>query len=118
MERPPQINDSGAPTADSGNGLAAILLIAGMSFPLQLEQVSSRMPISAIRYWREAYCCHKNRFPAANAGKLSDKNVWAFRCKFFAADALCIGIGHIFFLKPLKPVFCYEQVPFKLEIEI
>ncbi len=118
MERPPQITDRGDPTADSGNGLAAILLIAGMSFPLQFEQVSSGMPISVIRYWREAYCHHKNRFPAANAGKLSDKNVWAFRYQFFALDALCIGIGHIFFLKPLKTVFRYEQVPFKFEIEI
>jgi hypothetical protein len=77
MGRPLQMTDAGSQSADGRNGLAAILLIAGMSFPLQFEQISSGMPISAISQWRETYCRHKSqkRFTAGNAGKLSDKNV-------------------------------------------
>jgi hypothetical protein len=45
---------------DCGNWLAAILLIAGISFQLQLEQISSGMSISPISHWRETYCCYKS----------------------------------------------------------
>jgi hypothetical protein len=57
-----------------GIGLATILLLAGMSSPLQFEQIGSGMLISAISQWREAYCRYKsqNRYPA---GKLTDNNV-------------------------------------------
>jgi hypothetical protein len=59
--------------ADSGNWLAAIVSIAGISLPLQIKQIISGTPISAISQLQEAYCCYKsqNRFPAGNAGKLS-----------------------------------------------
>jgi hypothetical protein len=36
-------------------------LIAGISFPLQLEQISSGMPISAICEWQEAHCRYKSQ---------------------------------------------------------
>jgi hypothetical protein len=47
--------------------------IAGISLPLQIKQIDSGTPLSAISQWREAYCRYKsqNRFPAGNAGKLS-----------------------------------------------
>jgi hypothetical protein len=35
-------------SADSGNGLAAIDELAGIGLPLQLKQISSGMPKSAI----------------------------------------------------------------------
>jgi hypothetical protein len=41
---------------DSENWLVAILLIAGIRFPLQFKRIRSIMPISAISQWREAYC--------------------------------------------------------------
>jgi hypothetical protein len=47
--------------------------IAGISLPLQIEQIISGTPISAFSQQREAYCRYKsqNWFPAGNAGKLS-----------------------------------------------
>jgi hypothetical protein len=59
--------------ADSGNRLAAIVSIAGISLPLQIKRIISGTPISAISQLLEAYCCNKsqNRLPAGNAGKLS-----------------------------------------------
>jgi hypothetical protein len=42
---------------------------------------------------------------------------WAFRYQFLAVDALFIGIGHKFFLKPLKLVFCYLMSKFLLNLK-
>jgi hypothetical protein len=42
-------------SADSGNGLAAILLIAGIGLLLLFKQINSGMPISANRQQRKAY---------------------------------------------------------------
>jgi hypothetical protein len=53
MECPLQITDF-------GKWLAAILLIAVISFQLQLEQMSNGMPISPISHWRETYCRYKS----------------------------------------------------------
>jgi hypothetical protein len=39
---------------DSGNRLAAIVPIAGISFPLQFKRIHSSLPISAISQQREA----------------------------------------------------------------
>jgi outer membrane protein assembly factor BamE (lipoprotein component of BamABCDE complex) len=41
-------NDSANQSPDSGNQLAGILLIAGISFPLKFKLIVSGMPISAI----------------------------------------------------------------------
>jgi hypothetical protein len=67
----------GSQSADGRNWLAAILLIAGIGFALQFEQISGGVPISNISQWWEAYCRYKsqNRFPAGNAEKLSAINV-------------------------------------------
>jgi hypothetical protein len=43
-----QITDSVSQSAYSRHCLAAILLMAGISFLLQFEQISSGIPISAI----------------------------------------------------------------------
>jgi hypothetical protein len=55
-------------SAYSGNWFALVLLIAGISFPLQFERTSSGIPISAISQWREVHCRYKtqNQFPAGN----------------------------------------------------
>jgi hypothetical protein len=73
MGRPLQITDGGSQPADSGNRLAAIVSIAGISLPLKIKRIISDAPISAISQQREAYCRYKsqNQFPARNAGKLS-----------------------------------------------
>jgi hypothetical protein len=88
MGRPLQITDSGKPSADSGNGLAAIDPIAGIGLLLHLKQISNGMPISAISQQREAYCRHKsqNRFPAGNAG-----NLLAMNLSGLSAISLCSG---------------------------
>jgi hypothetical protein len=52
-----QINYTASKSADSGNWLAAILLIVGLSFPLQFKQIGSMVPMSAVSQWQEAYCC-------------------------------------------------------------
>jgi hypothetical protein len=59
-------------SSDSGNMLASIGSIAGISLPLKFKQICSSMPISAISQQPEAYCRKKseNWFPAGNAGKL------------------------------------------------
>jgi hypothetical protein len=45
---------------------------------------------------------------------------WAFRYQFFAVGTLFNWISHIFWLKPLKPVFLRfkEQVPFNFKNRI
>jgi hypothetical protein len=43
-------------SSDTGNGLAAIVSISGISFPLQFKQICSGKPISAISQQRQAYC--------------------------------------------------------------
>jgi hypothetical protein len=43
-----QITDSRNQSAESGNGLAAMVSIAGRSFLLQTIQISSNSPISSI----------------------------------------------------------------------
>jgi hypothetical protein len=45
MKSPLQTTDSSKPIADNGNWLAAVVLIAGINFLLQLEQIRSGMPI-------------------------------------------------------------------------
>ncbi len=50
MGCPLQITIAVSQSADSGNGLAAIDPIAGIGLPLQLKQISSGMPISAISH--------------------------------------------------------------------
>jgi hypothetical protein len=43
-------------SADRGNRLIAMLLIAGISFPLQFERIISVMPFSTISQLLQAYC--------------------------------------------------------------
>jgi hypothetical protein len=49
-----------------------------------------------------------NRFPTGNAGKLTAMNI-KVHYQFFAVRAPCIFISHIFWLKPLKPVFATQR---------
>jgi hypothetical protein len=48
-------------SADNGNWLAAIMLIAGISFPLQFERNSSSLLIFGISQWQEAIATTKHR---------------------------------------------------------
>jgi hypothetical protein len=43
---------------------------------------------------------------------------WAFRYQLFAAGAPLNWIRHIFWLKPLKPVFCDLKSKFTLILKI
>jgi hypothetical protein len=43
---------------------------------------------------------------------------WAFRYQFFAVEAQCILISHIFQLKRLKRVFCDLKSKFPLNLKI
>jgi hypothetical protein len=53
MGLPLQIAHSGSQSSESGNELAAIVSIAGISFPLHFKRISG-MPISAISQQQEA----------------------------------------------------------------
>jgi hypothetical protein len=48
----------------------------------------------------------------------SHKCEWAFCYQFFSAGALQIGSSLIFWLKPLKPMFCYLKSKFPLYLKI
>ncbi len=56
MRLPLQIADSRKPTSDSGNMLAAIVVVAGISLLLQFKQIRGGMLISAISQQQEACC--------------------------------------------------------------
>jgi hypothetical protein len=49
---------------------------------------------------------------------ISYKSEWAFRYQFFAAGAPLNWISHIFWLKPLKPVFYDLKSKFPLILKI
>jgi hypothetical protein len=52
---------------------------------------------------------------SGKCGKIiSYKSEWAFCYQFFAAGAPLNWISHIFWLKPLKPVFCDLKSNFTL----
>jgi hypothetical protein len=55
--------------ADSGNRLAAIVSIAGLSLPLQFKQIRGGMPISAISQQRAP-------FAAKNQELVSSREYW------------------------------------------
>jgi hypothetical protein len=56
---------------------------------------------------------------SGKCGKIiSYKSEWAFRYQFFAAGAPLNWISHIFWLKPLKPVFCDLKRKFTLILKI
>ncbi len=96
-----QITDSANQLAESENWLAAVLLIAGINFPLQLEQVM----LSANGRKPTATTNHRTSLQWEMWAIIGYEFEWAFHSQFFTAGALWIGINHIFLLKPLKLVF-------------
>jgi hypothetical protein len=43
---------------------------------------------------------------------------WAFHYQFFAGEAPCVLISHIFLLKPLKLVICDLKSKFPLNLKV
>jgi hypothetical protein len=57
--------------------------------------------------------------PSGKCGKIiSYECEWVFRYQFFAAEAPCVLISHIFLLKPLKLVICDLKSKFPLNLKI
>jgi hypothetical protein len=61
----------GSQPTDSGNELAVIEPIAGISLPMQFKQMSSGMPMSAHRQWRD--CHYKSKFKKQVPFKFENK---------------------------------------------
>ncbi len=113
----------GSQSADSGNRLAAIEPIAGISLPLQDKLIISGMPISASANSGKPIAVTNHRTYRTGFQRKMRKNyqlwMWmAFRYQFFAADAPFILISHIFWFKLLKPVFCGLKCKFHLNVKI
>jgi hypothetical protein len=80
-------------------------------FPLS---VNSGKPIAATN--------HKTGFSGKCRKIITYGFEWAFRYQFFAAGAPSKWISHIFWLKPLKPIFgdlkCKFHLIFKIKYQL
>jgi hypothetical protein len=73
-----------------------------IGFPLLTDSGNWRTADNLFDLQREAYSCYRH-----NSGKPISAISWfAYRYQLFAAGTPLNWISHIFWLKPLKPVFC------------
>ncbi len=82
--------------------------VAAIDFSLLTDSGNWLTATNSFELQREAYsrCRH-------NSGKPISAISWlAYRYQIFAADAPLNWINHIYWLKPLEPVFCYLESKF------
>jgi hypothetical protein len=89
---------------------------AGISLPLQFQQIVAvhQFPLSVNGGKPIAATNHSTGFQREMGKIISYKSKWTFRYQFFATAAPLNWISNIFWLKPLKPVFCDLKSKFPL----